>query len=127
MDNAKIKDNIRKIRKSRGLTQEEMADRLGMSLTAYRELEKGATAIFNSNISKIAALTGTSAEEIVLGHSPENINGILEEDRTGYGYMYESLQTRVRYLEKLVESLEEVIEGKNEIISLLKKSISESV
>ena len=41
MDNNSIKENIRKIRKSKGLTQEEMAHRMGISLTAYRDLEKG--------------------------------------------------------------------------------------
>ena len=40
MDNSTIKDNIRKRRKERKLTQEEMADRLDISLTAYRDLEK---------------------------------------------------------------------------------------
>ena len=58
MDNNSIKENIRKIRKSKGLTQEEMAHRMGISLTAYRDLEKGATGIVNSNISKIAEITG---------------------------------------------------------------------
>ena len=43
MDNSSIKDNIRKVRKARKLTQEELADRLDISLTAYRDLEKGDT------------------------------------------------------------------------------------
>ena len=66
MDNTTIKDNIRRIRKTRKLTQEEMALRLGISITAYRDLEKGNTSILNSNVYKIADLLDTPAEEIVL-------------------------------------------------------------
>ena len=40
MDNASIKDNIRKIRKARKLTQEAIALQMGISLTAYRDLER---------------------------------------------------------------------------------------
>ena len=70
MDNISIKNNIRKIRKARRLTQEEMALRLGISLTAYRDLEKGATSIMNGNLTRIATLLDTSAEEIILGYRP---------------------------------------------------------
>ena len=41
MDNTSIKNNIRKIRKARKFTQEEMAHKLGISVTAYRDFEKG--------------------------------------------------------------------------------------
>ena len=50
MDNNSIKKNIRHIRKSRKITQEEMAHKLGISLTAYRDLEKGNTAVMNGNV-----------------------------------------------------------------------------
>lgn len=49
MDNNSIKDNIRRIRKSRKLTQEDMAHKLGISLTAYRDLERGNTSDHREN------------------------------------------------------------------------------
>ena len=80
MDNKSIKQNIRKIRKSRKLTQEEMAYRLGISLTAYRDLEKGETSVINANLIKVASLLDTTTEELVLGYCPAQLDGPGVED-----------------------------------------------
>ena len=123
MDNNSIKENISSIRKRKGMTQEEMAHSLGISLTAYRDLEKGATSIINGNIYKIARLTGVTTEELVLGYRPEQSEGNIEDIRSEYGSKVENLMTRISDLEKIVASLEETIESKNEIITMLKKNI----
>lgn len=126
MDNTTIKDNIRKIRKERKLTQEEMAHKLDISLTAYRDLEKGNTSIVNANVMKIADLLGTSTEELVLGYHPVQVPGkILEDMHTRYGGRINIMERRIADLEKLVSSLEETIRTKNEIITMLKKSLDE--
>lgn len=126
MDNTTIKDNIRKIRKTRRMTQEEMALRLGISITAYRDLEKGNTSILNSNVYKIADLLDTPAEEIVLGYRPSQMEGTsLQEVQQEYSGKIETLNRRILDLEKLVLYLEEAIESKNEIISMLKKRLGE--
>ena len=126
MDNTTIKDNIRKIRKTRRMTQEEMALGLGISITAYRDLEKGNTSILNSNVYKIADLLDTPAEEIVLGYRPSQMEGTsLQEVQQEYSGKIETLNRRILDLEKLVLYLEETIESKNEIISMLKKRLGE--
>lgn len=123
MDNSSIKDNIRKVRKARNLTQEEMADRLDISLTAYRDLEKGNTNIVNSNVIRLAEILGTTTEELVLGYRPVQAPGkLLEDVRNEYGGKIDTMERRIADLEKLVRSLEETIATKNEIIALLKKS-----
>ncbi len=126
MDDLTIKDNIRKIRKGRKLTQEQMAHMMNISLTAYRDLEKGRTNIMNDNLGKIADLLETSAEEIVLGYRPVQAAGIQVEDvRAEYGERISILQRRVADLEELVRTLKENVETKNEIIKMLKKSLDE--
>lgn len=123
MDNSSIKDNIRKVRKARKLTQEELAGRLEISLTAYRDLEKGNTNIVNNNVIRLAELLETTAEELVLGYRPVQAPGkLLEDVRSEYGGKIETMEKRIADLEKLVRSLEETIATKNEIIALLKKS-----
>ena len=122
MDNTSIKDNIRRIRKERGLTQEEMAHRLGISLTAYRDLEKGNTNIVNCNVIRLANLLNTSTEELVLGYRPvripeENLREMTDE----YTSRIVELEKEVEYLRKLVKSQEEIIETKNQIIEMLRK------
>ncbi len=125
MDNLTIKDNIRKIRKARRLTQEQMALGMDISLTAYRDLEKGRTSIMNDNLSKIADILETSTEELVLGYRPVQSEGRLIEDvQAEYGGQIDVLKTRVADHEKLVRSLEDSVESKNEIISMLKKQIT---
>ena len=126
MDNTTIKENIRKIRKARKMTQEEMALQLGISITAYRDLEKGSTSILNSNVYRIADLLDTPAEEIVLGYRPSQAEGIaLREMQQEYSGRVEILKRRIMDLEKLVASHEETIHSKNEIISMLKKRLGE--
>ena len=123
MDNSTIKKNIRDARKRCGLTQEFMALNLGISLTAYRDLETGSTAMINSNISKIAELVDMSTEELILGYRPEPSDGILEDAQAEYGSKVSNLQTRIADLENLIYSKEEIIRSKDEIISMLKKII----
>lgn len=126
MDNTSIKQNIRNIRKSRKLTQEEMAYRMGISLTAYRDLEKGETSIVNTNLLKVAELLDTSSEELVLGYRPIQMEGPgLEDVREEYLERMNVLEKRITDLEKLIGSLEETISTKNEIITMLKKSLGE--
>lgn len=125
MDNSSVKENIRTARLRNGYTQESLAEELDISLTAYRDLEKGPTAMINGNIPKIAEILGISTEELMLGFRPEPSDGLLEDVQAEYGSRINILQTRISDLEKLVRSYEESIEGKNEIITMLKKIIDE--
>jgi transcriptional regulator with XRE-family HTH domain len=124
MDNISIKDNIRKIRKERQLTQEDLAHRLGISVTAYRDLEKGDTNIVNGNVLRLAELLETSTEEIVLGYRPVQMQGKkLEEIQEEYNGRVADLKREVEYLRKLVKSHEETIATKNQLINMLEKRL----
>ena len=124
MDNFSIKDNIRKIRKERQLTQEDIAHRLGISVTAYRDLEKGTTNIVNGNVIRLAELLETSTEEIVLGYRPVQMQGKrLEEIKEEYNGRVADLEREVEYLRKLVKSHEETIATKNQLINMLEKRL----
>ena len=126
MDNSTIKDNIRKVRKAKRLTQEEMAHKLDISLTAYRDLEKGSTSIMNANIIKMAEVLETSTEELVLGYRPVHSPAkLLEDIRSEYGGKISVMERRISDLEKLVDSLEETIRTKNEIITMLRNLLGE--
>ena len=126
MDNNSIKQNIRKARTKRQITQEEMAARLGISLTAYRDLEKGGTSVVHGNIIRMAEILETSTEEIVLGYHPSELEaGTLEDVRTQYGNKISSLEQTVLDLRKLICTLESQVEDKIEIIKMLKKRLDE--
>ena len=61
----------------------------------YRDLEKGSTSIVNSHISKIASITGTTEEEIILGYRPAQSEGQLNDIHTEYGNKVELLRARI--------------------------------
>ena len=127
MDNSTIKNNIRAVRKQRKYTQEEIANRLGISLTAYRDIEKGSTSIVNGHVMRMADLLNMTAEELVLGYQPDPEAGVVLEDiRKEYGNNVLNLEKRIKDLEKLVSSLEETIATKNEIITMLRKTLDEA-
>ena len=122
MDNTSIKENIRKFRKERKMTQEEMAHLLGISVTAYRDLERGNTSIMNAHVLRIAELLETSTEELVLGYRPVQMPGKkLEEVQTEYSEKIATLETEIEYLRKLVKTLEEAVSAKNQVIEMLQK------
>ena len=126
MDNTTIKQNIRKARKKRQITQEEMAARLGISLTAYRDLEKGGTSVMHGNVIRMAELLETSTEEIVLGYKPAELEaGTLEDVRAQYGSQICTLEQTVVDLRKHIGTLESQVADKDEIIKMLKKRLDE--
>ena len=120
MDTSSVKKNILKTRKDLGLTQKEMADKLGISRTAYRNFEKGETKVYSDHISEMARLSGKKEEELVLGYIPREseekhlreINDLSEQIRT----MREQYEARISdLLAKLAE--------KDELIEFLKSNI----
>lgn len=126
MDNISIKNNIMKICKARKITQESMALSLGMSLTAYRDFERGKTSVMNMNVLKIASLLNIPAEELVLGYRPHQINDSANENLLKeYANRINEQERRIADLEILVESLQDAVSSKNEIIAMLKKSLGE--
>ena len=58
MDNTSIKDNIRRIRKEHGLTQEDLALRSGVGLNFVRQLEQGKPTLRMDKVNQVLALFG---------------------------------------------------------------------
>lgn len=134
MDNKSVKNNITRIRRAAGLSQGDMAERLGLSRTAYRNLEKGDTQLINGKVEQIAGILETSAEELVLGYSPsEKDSGRLKDEflaeKTELISEYEKeiarLRNHIATLTEHIELLKDSNRTKDEIISMLKKKLAE--
>lgn len=133
MDNKTVKANILKMRKSMNITQAEMAERMGISRIAYRNIEKGDTALISSSVEKIADLLDSSVEELVLGYVPVDAERhSLEEMKSDYSRrmmeMERKHQDEIRGMKNYIDSLEEkvrllgdLVQTKDEINALLKK------
>ena len=60
MDNASIKENIFRIRTEKGLSQDEMARKLGVVRNTYRKIEKGDIRLISEHVSELAMIFGIS-------------------------------------------------------------------
>ena len=136
MDNATVKENITKVRKAAGISQSDMADRLGVSRTAYRNLEKGETRLISVNVEKIAEILNTTPEELVLGYKPDerDVSGRVKdiyaefdsekaEIRNGYEKEILRLREQIANMQEHIELLKDAGKTKDEIIALLKKKL----
>ena len=155
MDNRTIKQNIAAFRKRLGMTQEQMAELIHISTTAYRDLEKGNTVILSEKIIDMAARTGFSVEEIIQEKPfrTEEV-GCLENAQKEYGSQNGDIRQEVERLRHEVERLSQeaerlrqeaehfrqeadylrqinqlqsqMISDKDDIIKMLKRSLEET-
>lgn len=119
MDKSTAKENIRKARIDLKMSQSELASKMGISRTAYRNLEKGETRIFNSHLSTLAEITGKSEEELVLGYVPRHHADELRELTS----LRERNESLVEDYERRLAEARETIEAKNTLIKSLENHI----
>lgn len=134
MDNESISKNILKIRTEKDLTQQEMADWLEISRSAYCKIEYGKTRLINDNLVKIAELAGVSPEEVLLGYVPvEDKTGALKDTRdrytsqikalkTDYEARLDKLQTENILLKQIIDDKERSIRNLQSMVDFLSKS-----
>ena len=130
IDESAIKENLKKTREERGITQAEIAESLKISVTAYQKIEKGKTRILNKNFSKCAETLGVSIPELVMGFKPirdaENRIADMEES---YG-MKMRIQERgyiqeIQQRDREIERLNGIIKDKDDTINTQKLLISQ--
>lgn len=141
MDNRTIKQNIAAFRKRLGMTQEQMAELIHISTTAYRDLEKGNTVILSEKIIDMAAKTGFSVEEIIQ-EKPFRTEDVscLENAQKEYGSQNGDIRQEVErlrqesehfrqeadYLRQINQLQSQMISDKDDIIKMLKRSLEET-
>lgn len=129
MDNYSIKKNLLKIRQERGLSQEDMAEELGMSRNTYRSIEKGGTRLLSDTVMKVAAWAGVTPEEVVLGYEPsESGSASLKDAREYFNFRVKALaddyETRLEALRNENSLLKELLKEKDESIRTLKSMVA---
>ncbi|MCD8313622.1 MAG: helix-turn-helix transcriptional regulator [Bacteroidales bacterium] len=132
MDNDTIKKNITDLRAKFNLSQTEVAARMGISRTAYRNLENGSTHLVSDSLEKLAMAFDMTPEEILLGYRPweggsRRLNDVRQEYLDKKSLREQELEKNLaevkaqnETLQGYVEALKEVIRTKDEIIAMLK-------
>ena len=72
---------IRRLRELVGYSQDEVADKLGITQGAYCRLEKGHTRLDFERLEKIAAVYGFTQNDLTSKHSAELVKLLIENPR----------------------------------------------
>ncbi len=103
---------IKQIRELKNLTQEYVAQQLGLSTRAYSKIETGETQLTINRLNEISAILGVGPIE-VLGFDDKQIFNNCKQD----GYIGIN---HINIPDKLVQQYEETIQVLKEQIQLLK-------
>lgn len=121
-------EKLRKIRMSANLTQEQMADKIGMSYPHYNRLESGKRKIKMEHIKGIANTLGKEEKEVfqTLSNSATVSNTINNPHNNQNVVNINEVATWERLLaakEEIIQQKEEIIQQKDRIIALLESQL----
>ena len=111
--NAVIGNKLKQLRKNKGMSQEQVADYLHVSQSAYARMENGESHSWASHITEICQVFEISAEELV-----KNEGVVIGNIGTNNGGGY--IQIVNQLSEKLMEQYEERIKELKDIIEDLR-------
>lgn len=114
-------DKIKFMRQAKELSQEQMAEKLGLSLNGYANIERGETDVASSRIQQIADVLDSDFMELVsfgernvvflTGSENHNVSNILHISNTSNDLekahlIIDAQQTEISHLKKIIELLE---------------------
>ncbi len=118
----KINEKIRTLREINNLTQENMAEKLQMSVNGYANLERGESKIYTGKLEQIAHVFGMELSELISFGEKSTVFCMVGEGNINHGLNFIG---RVDDHELLhaVDKLQSELNHKEEIISLQNKEI----
>lgn len=121
----KINEKIRFLRESKSLTQDEMADRLGMSTNGYAKIERGETRLTIPKLEQIVEVFDTDILELVsLGEN--KVVYIQDSDNHSINIINptsQDLASEIIQLKQTISHQQEMLSAKNELIALQKSQL----
>lgn len=125
-----LRQNIRDFREDKHLTQADMAEKLGMSVTGYAKLERGESQIRVERLQQIAEILEVNVEELMT----EGSEGVLVFNNSNDNFSNSSnfslalgnpaLEGEIRHLKYIIDSKNELLDARDREIELLKSQIS---
>ena len=116
-----VADKIKKLRKAKGFSQEEVAERLSISQSAYARIERGESHSWAAHLEKLSEIFEIKPEDLL----SDDINNFNSLDQLG-GFAFQNVGTinTINSLsEKLIEQYETRIAELKEEVTSLKEEI----
>ena len=116
----KLRRNIRDTREQKKLTQEELAEKLGLSVTGYAKIERGETQINYDRLEKIAKALEVGVGELIPFQEDEgiivlhNLNNNLRNSNTVIALTDKGLESEILRLRQMLADKEEIIKVKEQ-------------
>lgn len=119
-----IGDKIRKVREIKGLKQEWVAGQLGLSVTAYGNLERGESQVTVERLEEIAKILEVDAmdimglaEQISIQHVTHsqvgtNYGPVISGEVDAYKILVEEQKAQIAHLQAQVDKLTDALVGK---------------
>ncbi|HEY4041584.1 MAG TPA: helix-turn-helix transcriptional regulator [Rhodopila sp.] len=83
-----IGTRIRAVRRERGLTQDDLADEVGVSRSAVAQWETGRTGQVTGNLSRIANALGVNVEYLMIGDDKRAAGDVRQGDELALLRLY---------------------------------------
>jgi len=123
-----VNEKIRLIRESKGLTQEDVAKKLDISVNSYGDIERGNTNLKLNRLEQIAEILGVQLPELVDSTEKGNLNICFNNKQVKQRDVYfnsstiefEKQQLIIELKDKELALQQREIENLKEIIALLK-------
>ena len=107
------------LREDRKITQDFIANKLGISQTAYSKIESNQTQLTVDRLKEIAGILEISETELINGAPINQFN--IEKIEKNFGYIHTFIETQKDLYDKLLSVKDEQIQQLKEVIELLKK------
>ena len=107
-----IHTKVKKIREYKGITRQEMADYLDISLSGYSKIEQGKVEVSINKFEKIAEYLGVDNYELCRARTDEDIACILKQEPVVKKEDNAEILKQIKRQDQLIELLEK---EKNEL------------
>jgi transcriptional regulator with XRE-family HTH domain len=115
-------EKISLMRRLKGLTQEEMAERLSMSATGYAKIERGETKLQNPRLERIAQVLGIELKDL-FDLDKKNIFNITDNSLPQASHSCNVYLTESQCIHEL-EKLSLLLQERNKEVEYLKNEVN---
>ena len=126
----KINEKIRQLREQHQLSQENMADRLGMSVTGYAKIERGEVRSNLPRLEQISEVFDMDICELLSYGETEKVyfNNSVTESTNSNNFLFavgnDNLEKAIQQLQLIISHKDELLAQKDKIILGLEREIA---